>query len=641
MAFFARLKRPQNKMPTAEERLITAARNSNLTAVERILAEEKHININYVNENNEFALMMAVLQANVDIVRCLLSRGADVNLITDEEVSSLLHMACIFKLNDIVKILLEFNADVTVSDLNGLSPVLQTLVVSQEEPEAVETLQILCNHCTNLPDKYLRTYYKLCEAIIEKRKDDVIRIIKEQSGDLDFVNTKAESPMYYAVVSKQADLVKLLLDGGCNINLKKTPNAKSVLMLSIMTQCLEVVELLMDHNPDPNVKSEENETTLMIASELGLTRIVQKLLKEGADVHQKDEQGLTALHKACNAGKAPVVKLLVQHKANVNQRCGVHDMSPLEIAVRTSSEVTEILLEAGVDPNERSTSLDHISGGLVPMHWACLQGDTKTVEILLTYGADLTLRSKSGRSVLHYSVENPATLDLLLKKNKVDVDSKNLDGCTPLHDAARTQSCKSCEVLLQHGADIEVTSKIGSVPLMEDPLTKARENKDCKDINCPVVLHFKKLKLLGYEPHSKHFKFFSMYFREDNFFAPIAEYRAELQSLKQTVIGFYPRVSLYSLLFSKSHRHMVRFMDNEILREIYQKNDEDFSKQFPNYGYILNKHYRKCMPRKEVLDEAKINLTAILGTELPERCSDSIFRNLSDQQLVDFNKEEN
>ena len=138
--------------------------------------------------------------------------------------------------------------------------------------------------------------------------------------------------------------------------------------------------------------------------------------------------------------------------------------------------------------------------GLTALHFACLRGDVKIVEMLLFAGAnpnllmtnsenidediepdsnlvwdnDVTLQTiqhlkdLGNYSPLHIAVRD-RRLDVsrLLLEHGADVNVEDFGKCTPLHWAANNGDCLIVELLINYGARINVQDLAESTPLHE------------------------------------------------------------------------------------------------------------------------------------------------------------------------------
>ena len=97
-----------------------------------------------------------------------------------------------------------------------------------------------------------------------------------------------------------------------------------------------------------------------------------------------------------------------------------------------------------------------------------LSGD-KAVEmakVLIAAGADVAICTEdSKRNLLHlacrYGDSNFKLVDFLIKTKKIDINEQDCYGYTPLIYAAINGDVKTCELLIENGADIGITSDIG------------------------------------------------------------------------------------------------------------------------------------------------------------------------------------
>jgi len=165
-------------------------------------------------------------------------------------------------------------------------------------------------------------------------------------------------------------------------------------------------------------------TPLHSASRYGAFEAARFLLDRGADMNVKDESRNTPLHLASIFRHDEIVDLLIQHKADVN------------------------ILNVQ---------------GQAPLHLASLYGNPESIKLLLEGGAKINIRDADGNTPLHIAVlyRNPENLDEILKEN-LDIDALNTEGYTPLHlSVRRPDNEKAIELLLQQGADINITDPSG------------------------------------------------------------------------------------------------------------------------------------------------------------------------------------
>ncbi len=154
---------------------------------------------------------------------------------------------------------------------------------------------------------------------------------------------------------------------------------------------------------------------MLLAADIANTELIQLLLKNGADARSANADGETALHLVTRAGNIDAAKLLLKGGARVDAREKLGDQTPLMWAVaRRHPAMAEFLLKSGADVNARSAIRD--------------------------YQRVATAESRS----------------------------KSLDrgGFTPLMYAAR-ENCRDCaEILIKHGADVNMPDPAGVVPMV-------------------------------------------------------------------------------------------------------------------------------------------------------------------------------
>lgn len=87
---------------------------------------------------------------------------------------------------------------------------------------------------------------------------------------------------------------------------------QALLHLAVLSSHLQVVKLLLERGCDVNQLMDDGETVLHIAAVTGHVEIVKLLLAHGCEVDKKNDMGRTALHKASRFGKNKIVDMLIK-----------------------------------------------------------------------------------------------------------------------------------------------------------------------------------------------------------------------------------------------------------------------------------------------------------------------------------------
>ena len=95
------------------------------------------------------------------------------------------------------------------------------------------------------------------------------------------------------------------------------------------------------------------------------------------------------------------------------------------------------------------------SGGITPLMYAALYGDTPSARLLLEMGVDPNARNDAGATALLWAVDDPETTRLLLERG-ADPNVRSADGRTPLLvAAARFGAGEVVKALLDRGATLD------------------------------------------------------------------------------------------------------------------------------------------------------------------------------------------
>jgi ankyrin repeat protein len=152
----------------------------------------------------------------------------------------------------------------------------------------------------------------------------------------------------WMVTADSLPLIKTLLAAGANPNalVNNTPRARmragsprivfaTALMRAAFAGDLELVKLLLSYGADPTIISKDGETMLEAAAGLGFIHgyhrgtspeerleVVKLFVELGADVNQADDYGITPLMVAANMGDTKIIQYLVDVGADL----GAYDL---------------------------------------------------------------------------------------------------------------------------------------------------------------------------------------------------------------------------------------------------------------------------------------------------------------------------
>ena len=135
------------------------------------------------------------------------------------------------------------------------------------------------------------------------------------------------TPLYIASEKGFADVVRILIDAGADVNKATTDYIETPLFMASFKGWSPVVRMLIDAGADVNkgitFGDNENSIPLICASEWGFDDVTRMLIDAGADVNQADETGqtplLNATERAQNREWRDVMRMMIDAGADVNK----------------------------------------------------------------------------------------------------------------------------------------------------------------------------------------------------------------------------------------------------------------------------------------------------------------------------------
>jgi len=139
---------------------------------------------------------------------------------------------------------------------------------------------------------------KLIKAAMDGDTAAVVESLSEGADVNAYGRYSGWTPLILAARKGDTELVNFLLSQGANVNKKSSDQNRSAIMEAVRNRSVETVKALLTAKPDVDAVDWEGYTVLMFAAISGQSDIVDALLIHGADVNVKNKVGSSALMMA-------------------------------------------------------------------------------------------------------------------------------------------------------------------------------------------------------------------------------------------------------------------------------------------------------------------------------------------------------
>lgn len=396
-------------------------------------------NANQTEKTGETILMVATRTGDLDSVRALLEHGAKVNTAEPQLQLTPLMLAAEGGFTEIVGALLEKGADVHARTRTGAKPAKKMPCIDAAGcgSHGVGIVR------GGFPDKGYQppTPGALTPLMYAAREGhiEVAKLLLESGSAVDETDKNGITPLFMAISNDRVDMARFLIERRANINAKdwygRTPLFAAIEMRNADVDyrsfeplqtpedrkaMLGFIQLLLEKGVDPNIR----------VGEVPPLRSWMYLL--GGSLAWVDFTGETPFLLASLSGDVSTMRLLLEHGADpkINTLSGT---TPLMAAAginwvfnQTYTEGEPALLEAvklcvelGMDVNAAN------SMGLTPVMGAANRGSDTIIEYLVSKGAKLDAKDKTGRTpfnwaegvflATHSPVPKPTSMALIQK----------------------------------------------------------------------------------------------------------------------------------------------------------------------------------------------------------------------------------
>ncbi len=224
-------------------------------------------------------------------------------------------------------------------------------------------------------------------SAITRRDIGAVKAEVERGVDVDAPGMYGRTPLYYAALYGESNIVAYLLSQGADP--KKGASWKgndTPLHVAAGHGHIGCVEALLSKSIAVDIRNSANQTPLHDAARNRHPDVVRILLDHGADVNATDKMGTTPLEYPSgfvdnyHSNYQETVEILIAHGAEVRHVDRNGETALHEAVFMGNAKVVEILLDHGADPN-----VSGIRG--TPLEWAKAKGCSEIIALLKKHGA--------------------------------------------------------------------------------------------------------------------------------------------------------------------------------------------------------------------------------------------------------------
>lgn len=217
----------------------------------------------------------------------------------------------------------------------------------------------------------------------------------------------------------------------------------------------DIVSRLLQHGAKPGLITPSSATALMHAAFKGHLPVVEQLLEAGADVRIEHNNGYEAFDFALEGPYRDIMRRLIA-------RLGLQANGQLHPLVAFALNKKSSL------PTNKALSKDDHSFASLALMTTVINRDEKKLAQLIEYGVSLNWHNVTGYAALPIAarLDQKAMLELLLEHGAdINLGNNGNDEASALNQAARSANAPLLQWLIDHGADVNKANARGYTAL--------------------------------------------------------------------------------------------------------------------------------------------------------------------------------
>lgn len=323
---------------------------------------------------------------------------------------------------------------------------------------------------------------------------DVVRALLDAKADPNPLLEGSPGSLHAAIWRKCPDMVRYLIAAGAKVD-GQGGESKDVPLHAVFQperaghECMEeILQILLEANADIEIANDLGITPLMSAASSGSPKLLQRLLERTPQIDRTDIYGSTALMIAVEKDDLQSVELLLDAGANPFHQ-NRDNLSVADMALSRGGAMVEKIASAQLLHAARQGNLEQVvelrgKGVLIPgdqqelylkllvdvIYKESVDADQQIalVKAFAATGVDLHALDSDGMSPLVHAAQHApvAVVQALLEANANPNLGLGVNAISPLEYAAGMGRQHVVSALLQHGAQVDAKSHLGSNALL-------------------------------------------------------------------------------------------------------------------------------------------------------------------------------
>ncbi|XP_071947978.1 uncharacterized protein [Antedon mediterranea] len=182
---------------------------------------------------------------------------------------------------DIVKVLIEYGADVNAQTSSGKDALMLTCFVGHL---------------------------------------DVVKILRQHGAKWTVADKGGSTAIHWAVDGGNTELLRWMIRDGADVSARESVSGWTPLIrCATMGGNVDIGRVLINADADVNARDSDGKTALMNATLNGHQALIELLVSRGADLYIQNDQGKTAIHMAHSFDRKRVIKFFEEIEAKTGQ----------------------------------------------------------------------------------------------------------------------------------------------------------------------------------------------------------------------------------------------------------------------------------------------------------------------------------